>query len=73
MHNYAFLGPSGRVGTASDFVYAFVPHGPKKQLDLIFHAITCHRTGLIAVGQHALCHLTSLQLTCTCEPTKVAR
>lgn len=49
MHNYAFLGPSGRIGTASDFVYAFVPHGPKKQLDLVFHAISCHQRGLSAV------------------------
>ncbi len=49
LYNYAFLGPSGRIGTASDFVYAFVPHGPKKQLDLVFHAINCHQRGLSRV------------------------
>jgi hypothetical protein len=51
LYNYAFLGPSGRIGTASDFVFAFVPHGPKKQLDLIFHAIGCHQQGLSQVRQ----------------------
>lgn len=30
-------------------MYAFVPHGPKKQLDLIFHAISCHQKGLTLV------------------------
>ena len=51
LYNYAFLGPGGRIGTASDFVFAFVPHGPKKQLDLIFHAIGCHQQGLSRVCQ----------------------
>ncbi|KAK9827287.1 hypothetical protein WJX81_000437 [Elliptochloris bilobata] len=46
LHNYAFLGPSGRIGTASDVVYAFVPAGPKKQLDMFFHGIDCRRHGL---------------------------
>lgn len=49
VYNFAFMGPSGRIGTASDFVYAFVPHGPKRQLDLVFHAIKCHQRGLGAV------------------------
>ena len=46
LHNYAFLGPSGRIGTASDVVYAFVPAGPKKQLDMFFHGIECRQKGL---------------------------
>ena len=52
VYNYAFLGPSGRIGTASDFVYAFVPHGPKRQLDLMFHAIKCHQRDLLGVRAH---------------------
>ena len=30
LYNYAFLGPSGRIGTASDVTYGYVPVGPKK-------------------------------------------
>ena len=53
LRNYAFLGPSGRIGTASDVVYAFVPAGPKKQLDMFFHGIECRENGLEEVAVHA--------------------
>lgn len=33
LHNFAFLGRSPRIGTASDWVWYNVPHGPQKQLD----------------------------------------
>jgi hypothetical protein len=49
LHNYAFLGPSGRVGTASDVTYGYVPVGPKKQLDMFFHGMECRRRGQEAV------------------------
>lgn len=35
-------------------MYAFVPHGPKKQLDLIFHAISCHQKGLTLVCSNSI-------------------
>lgn len=46
MHNYAFLGNNPRIGCASDFVFAYVPEGPKKQLEMFFHSVDCCRKGL---------------------------
>ena len=60
LHNYAFLGPSGRIGTASDVTYGYVPVGPKKQLDMFFHGIKCRQRGHEAVrltAVHTLCLL----------------
>ncbi|KAK9828833.1 hypothetical protein WJX72_002308 [[Myrmecia] bisecta] len=48
LYNLAFMGDSGRIGTASDFVYAFVPEGPKRQIDLFLHSYTCHKQGNMA-------------------------
>jgi hypothetical protein len=45
LHNFAFLGRSARVGTASDWVWYNVPHGPKKQLDSFFAGQRCIRQG----------------------------
>ena len=52
LYNYAFLGPSGRIGTASDVTYGYVPVGPKKQLDMFFHGMECYKRGHGAV-RHA--------------------
>lgn len=38
LHNYCFLGRNPRIGTASDFVFAYVPFGPQKQLEMFFHS-----------------------------------
>lgn len=54
LYSYSFMGPSARIGTASDFVYAFVPHGPKKQLDLFFHAIRCSKSNSFEVRHYGL-------------------
>ena len=45
LHNFAFLGRSARIGTASDWVWYNVPHGPKKQLDSFFAGQRCIRQG----------------------------
>jgi len=46
LHNFAFLGRNPRIGCASDFVFAYVPFGPIKQLEMYFHAVDCCRKGL---------------------------
>ena len=45
MHNFAFLGPNPRIGCASDFVFAYVPFGPIKQLEMFFHSVDACRAG----------------------------
>jgi hypothetical protein len=54
LHNYAFLGPDPRVGCASDFVFAYVPFGPLKQLEMFFHAVGEVRAGRGAAAAAAL-------------------
>lgn len=49
LHSYAFLGRNPRIGTASDFVFAFVPAGPMKQLEMYFHVVDCCKKGLESV------------------------
>ena len=45
LHNFAFLGRSPRIGTASDWVWYNVPHGPQKQVDSFFQGQRCIREG----------------------------
>ena len=45
MHNFAFIGPNPRIGCASDFVFAYVPFGPIKQLEMYFHSVDACRKG----------------------------
>jgi hypothetical protein len=45
MHNFAFIGPNPRIGCASDFVFAYVPFGPIKQLEMYFHSVDACRQG----------------------------
>ncbi|KAL6781746.1 hypothetical protein ACKKBF_B09280 [Auxenochlorella protothecoides x Auxenochlorella symbiontica] len=54
LHSYAFLGRNPRIGTASDFVFAFVPAGPLKQLEMFFHSVQCCRAGKEAEVARAL-------------------
>jgi len=49
LHNFAFLGPSGRIGTAQDGIYAYVPVGPHKQFDMFLHSYACYKKGLLQV------------------------
>jgi hypothetical protein len=46
LHNHAFLGANPRIGCASDFVFAYVPWGPMKQLEMFFHSVDCCKKGL---------------------------
>ena len=55
LHAFAFLGKNPRIGTASDFVFSFVPSGPLKQLEMFFHAVECCRNGLEKVRLLAIC------------------
>ena len=45
LHNFAFLGRTARIGTASDWVWYNVPHGPQKQLESFFQGQRCIREG----------------------------
>ncbi|KAL4457342.1 hypothetical protein ABPG75_012207 [Micractinium tetrahymenae] len=45
LHSHCFMGPNPRIGTASDFVFAYVPLGPQKQLEMFFHAVDLIRQG----------------------------
>ncbi|KAK9828719.1 hypothetical protein WJX72_001703 [[Myrmecia] bisecta] len=45
LHNFTFLGKNPRIGTASDWVWFNVPHGPQKQMDCFFRAYECWRLG----------------------------
>ena len=50
LHNFAFLGRSARIGTASDWVWYNVPHGPQKQVESFFQGQRCIREGREQVG-----------------------
>ena len=50
LHNFAFLGRSPRIGTASDWVWYNVPHGPQKQVESFFQGQRCIREGREQVG-----------------------
>jgi len=47
LHSFAFLGGSGRIGTAQDGIYAYVPAGPHKQFDMFLHAYAAYKAGRI--------------------------
>jgi hypothetical protein len=49
LHSFAFLGPSGRIGTAQDGIFAYVPAGPHKQFDMFLHSYQCYKKGLLQV------------------------
>lgn len=50
LHNFAFLGRNPRIGCAADFLFAYVPFGPMKQLQMFFHAVDCCKKGLEKVS-----------------------
>jgi hypothetical protein len=49
LHSFAFLGPSGRIGTAQDGIFAYVPAGPHKQFDMFLHAFAAYKRGRLQV------------------------
>ena len=61
LHSFAFLGPSGRIGTAQDGIFAYVPAGPHKQFDMFLHSYQCYKRGLLQVGPQ-YCHVTDISI-----------
>ncbi len=55
LHNFAFLGKSARIGTASDWVWYNVPHGPQKQVESFFQGQRCIQTGKEQVSGNDEC------------------
>jgi len=45
LHSFAFLGGSGRIGAACDWVWFSVPQGPQKQIACFLHACQARRAG----------------------------
>ena len=54
LHNFAFLGNNPRVGCAADFLFAYVPYGPLRQLDMFFHSVECCNKGMEESMRRAL-------------------
>ena len=49
LHSFAFLGRSGRICTASDGLFSYVPAGPNKQIDMFLRAYDLHKSGRLEV------------------------
>lgn len=60
LHSFAFIGSSGRIGTASDGLFSYVPAGPNKQIDMFLHAYDLRKEGRLAVRALSLQLLTSV-------------
>ena len=45
LHSFAFLGRSGRIATASDGLFSYVPAGPNKQIDMFLRAYDLRKAG----------------------------
>ena len=45
LQNFVFLGASGRLGAACDWVWFSVPQGPQKQIECFLHAYRAWRAG----------------------------
>ena len=54
LHSFAFLGKSGRICTASDGLFSYVPAGPNKQIDMFLHAYDLHKADRLAVTPRRL-------------------
>ena len=79
LHSFCFLGSSGRIGTAQDGIFAYVPAGPHKQFDMFLHSYQCYKKGLLEVQAAAVSlqfyaqphfsrHCTALHDTQCCLP-----
>ena len=49
LHSFAFIGSSGRIGTASDGLFSYVPAGPNKQIDMFLRAYDLRKEGRLEV------------------------
>ena len=49
LHSFAFIGNSGRIGTASDGLFSYVPAGPNKQIDMFLRAYDLRKEGRLEV------------------------
>ena len=56
LHSFAFLGRSGRIATASDGIFSYVPAGPNKQIDMFLHAYDLRKAGRLKVRLVVLMH-----------------
>lgn len=54
LHSFAFIGNSGRIGTASDGLFSYVPAGPNKQIDMFLHAYNLRKEGRLEVRRDVL-------------------
>ena len=84
LHSFAFLGGSGRIGAASDYVFTYPPAGPHQQLDLFLRAYDLCKAGRAevcllqqdmrqcrhrALHPGQLCLLVGQQRCCPCTMT----
>ena len=60
LHSFAFIGNSGRIATASDGLFSYVPAGPNKQVDMFLRAYDLRKQGRLQVS---VIHLIELKLT----------
>ena len=49
LHSFAFIGSSGRISTASDGLFSYVPAGPNKQIDMFLRAYDLRKKGRLQV------------------------
>ena len=49
LHSFAFIGNSGRIATASDGLFSYVPAGPNKQIDMFLRAYDLRKEGRLEV------------------------
>ncbi len=49
LYSFAFIGNSGRIGTASDGLFSYVPAGPNKQIDMFLRAYDLRKEGRLEV------------------------
>jgi hypothetical protein len=54
LHSFAFLGTSGRIGTASDGLFSYVPAGPNKQIDMFLRAYDLRKAGRMQVSYSSI-------------------
>ena len=62
LRNFTFLGPSGRLGMACDWVWFNVPQGPQKQIACFLHAYRAWRDGKGQARPDCCHHLQDMQL-----------
>ncbi len=59
LYSFAFIGNSGRIGTASDGLFSYVPAGPNKQVDMFLRAYDLRKEGRLEVRAFMLAQAAS--------------